>query len=172
MLPFARDEHEPPLIIFGSVGKRSHIFTIDYRVVGRLMDVDIPAAATLPSRRDGLWEGTCFEFFLALRETSPYWEFNLSPAGHWNVYRFNAYRQGMREEAAITSMPFSVRREPELVQVSLELELKKIGVADGPLDVGISGVVRHKRGHLEHHALAHPAPRADFHRRDGFIITL
>ena len=64
--------------------------------------------ADMPARRDRLWEETCFEFFLAVKNSPRYWEFNLSPAGHWNVYRFADYRQGMQEEPAFASLPFSV----------------------------------------------------------------
>src|SRR4030042_7193941 len=47
-----------------------------------------------------------------------YWEFNLSPAGHWNVYRFASYRKEMREEPAFASLPFRVRTEPEALRLS------------------------------------------------------
>ena len=44
-----------------------------------------------PRRRDRLWEETCLELFLGEEGSERYWEFNLSPAGHWNVYRFEFY---------------------------------------------------------------------------------
>ena len=56
-----------------------------YEARGNLSKVEIPAAAETPRRRDRLWEETCLELFLGTADSGEYWEFNLSPAGHWNV---------------------------------------------------------------------------------------
>ncbi len=110
--------------------------------------------------------------FLGARGSDWYWEFNLSPAGYWNVYRFAGYRQGMAEEVAFASLPFSVERGPESLILAVEVRLAGIVRADQGLDVGIAAVVKGRDGALTYWALAHPGPQPDFHRRDGFIIRL
>jgi hypothetical protein len=121
---------------------------------------------------DRLWEETCLELFLGAKGSGRYWEFNLSPAGHWNVYRFTSYREGMQEEPALSSLPFGVRIEPGILRLSLDLDLRKILPAGEAVEAGVCAVIRTATGGTSHWALAHPGPRPDFHRRDGFALTI
>jgi len=99
------------LKITGNIGLRSHTLAIRYALLGSLTKLVIPTQANNPARMSGLWQETCFELFLAVKHSPRYWEFNLSPAGHWNVYRFAAYRQGMQEEKGFPSLPFRVQSQ-------------------------------------------------------------
>ena len=164
----------PPLNfkITGHIARRPRQLAISFALQGQLAELMIPAPADMPARRHGLWEETCFEFFLGVKDSPQYWEFNLSPAGHWNVYRFVGYRQGMTEETAFTSLPLSVRRRPDLLRVALELEAERIMAADQPLMVGIAAVIKFRDQGLTYWALLHPGPQADFHRRDSFLVEL
>jgi len=128
--------------------------------------------AEAPGRRHGLWEGTCFELFLGLKDSPRYWEFNLSPAGHWNVYRFESYRQGMVEETAITALPLRVQRREDSLSMALELDLRAIVPAGRALEAAIAAVLKSREDEASYWALTHPGPEADFHRRDGFILEL
>ena len=165
---------DPPLNfkLTGHIIRRSHHLAIRYDLRGDLGQLIIPAPADRPARRHGLWEETCFEFFLGVRDAPQYWEFNLSPAGDWNVYRFTGYRQGMAEETALTSLPVSIRRGSDWLQVALDLDVEKIVAADQPLEVGIAAVVKLAGDGLTYWALIHPGPQADFHRRDSFLVAL
>ena len=49
-------------------------------------------------RQDNLWKHTCFEAFFARPDSEQYWELNVAPSGHWNLYQFDGYRSGGREE--------------------------------------------------------------------------
>lgn len=164
----------PPLTIkiTGHIARRSHQLAIRYDLRGDLAELVIPAPADMPARRHGLWEETCCEFFFGVKDSSRYWEFNLSPAGHWNVYRFAGYRRGMAEETALTSLPFNVRRGSDSLWVALELDVEKIVAADQPLMVGIAAVIKLAGNGLTYWALSHPGPAADFHRRDSFLVEL
>ena len=164
----------PPLTIriTGHINRRPRQLAIRFDLQGDLAELMISAPAAMPARRRGLWEETCFEFFLGVKDAPQYWEFNLSPAGHWNVYRFTGYRQGMAEETALTSLPLSVRRRSDSLEVSLELDVERIVSADQPLMVGITAVIKLAGGGLTYWALIHPGPQADFHRRDSFLLEL
>ena len=170
--PFAPEGPRPGVEITGRLARRADVLTIGYRLQGRLADVLLPAPLAAPARRHRLWEGTCFEFFLAPKEAPPYWEFNLSPAGDWNVYRFTDYRQGQAAEKAFASLPFVVHRSPEALRLTLEVDLARIVPVDLPLEVAIAAVIQAPDGRLTYWALAHPGPQADFHRRDGFLIAI
>jgi hypothetical protein len=145
--------------------------TISHLVFQRiLIECCLIALADRPARKHGLWEETCFEFFLGVKGYPRYWEFTLSPAGHWNVYGFAGYRQGMAEESAITSLPVSVRRRRDSLLVAVEPAVDGIVTADRPLSVGIAAVLQLAGGGLTYWALIHPGPQADFHRRDSFLV--
>lgn len=160
------------MTVGGSVARRAATLSVRWEVRGNLSELSIPAAAEAPRRKDRLWEETCLELFLGTADAGEYWELNLSPAGHWNVYRFTGYREGMREETAITSVPFDVRRDPEALIVTAEIGIGKIVPPGRGLSVTIAAVVETIDGGKSHWALDHPAPRPDFHRRDGFALTL
>lgn len=159
-----------PVTIKGSIGRISNRFTISYSLTGALSELNIPTPAEMPERRNNIWQETCFEFFLGLKDYDQYWEFNLSPSGHWNVYRFKAYREGKQEETAFTSLPFNVIRSTDAFILDLEFDLDTIIPANETLKVGISAVIKHKDGNTTYWALAHTCQKADFHKRESFII--
>jgi hypothetical protein len=163
---------QPELHITGSVLRRSRIFAIHYALPAPLTDLVIPAPAAVPVRSHGLWQETCFEFFLAVKNAPGYWEFNLTPAGHWNVYRFTDYREGMREESAFATLPLRVDTQPDRLTLTLECPLEQLFAPHEPLEVAISAVIRHANGQATYWALTHPGPQPDFHCRESFIVEL
>jgi hypothetical protein len=170
--PFPGEDNAPDVKITGTIGRRADTLSIGYALLGNLSELAIPSQGELPGRKDRLWEGTCLEFFLGVKDSEPYWEFNLSPAGHWNVYRFISYRKDMREEPAFTSLPFRIQTEPEALRLSLDLEVGKIIPKDKTVEIAVSAVIETVTGKRSHWALVHPGPRPDFHRRDGFVLNL
>ena len=170
--PFPPASALPELKFNGSISRRSNTLAIRYALFGDRAKLVIPEPTDMPARKNGLWKETCFEFFLGVKNAQRYWEFNLSPAGHWNVYRFAAYRQGMHEELAFTSLPFSVQSQSDSLLLALELNVDKIVQVDQPLEVAISAVIIHRDAEVTYWALTHCGPQADFHRRDSFIAEL
>ena len=170
--PFREKRPVPGMEIAGSIGRRGNMLTVRYELRGDLSELAIPARGEVPERRGRLWENTCLELFLGVKGSGDYREFNLSPAGHWNVYRFASYREGMREEPAFASLPFEVRIEPGAFRLSLDLDIGTIVPAGKTVEVAVCAVVRAGTGDISHWALAHPGPRPDFHRRDGFLLDL
>lgn len=170
--PFPCDRPLPDISITGHIARSHQILSLSYELQGSLAEVVVPVAAGPASRRDELWATTCFEFFLALPALQRYWEFNLSPAGHWNVYRFDGYRQGMQAESAFTALPFSVQVQPTRVCLNVEVNLEKILPAAPPLEVAIAAVIQSTQGEVSYWALSHPGSQADFHQRQGFIIQI
>jgi len=170
--PFSSAQPLLSLKVKGKIFRRSNTLALQYTLLGHLGELVIPKPADIPARKNELWKETCFEFFVAVRDSHPYWEFNLSPAGHWNVYRFAGYRQGMEEERVFTSMDFRVRRQPQSLRLDLKLNLDKMVKEKQPLEVALSAVIKLKDGELTYWALTHGGPQADFHRREGFIVKL
>lgn len=145
--------------------------TILYTLSDPLGQVKIPSPTPDKTRQDNLWQHSCFELFVASADTAQYWEFNCSPAGHWNVYRFEGYRQGMATELAFTALPFQVTQTPSTLSLELTFSLKELALTAQPLHLSITAVLESQQDELSYWALTHPGPEADFHRRDSFILA-
>jgi hypothetical protein len=146
---------------------------LHYALGGNIGEVLLPPTSLSRRRRDELWKATCFEFFLAVQDQPGYWEFNMSPSGDWNVYRMDAYRRvGFREETAISQLQFESKKESRQVVLDVSLELTSIIRPDEEIQAGITAVIQAMDGSETFWALDHPAPYADFHLRESFILGL
>jgi hypothetical protein len=170
--PFRMEETVPDIRITGTIARMQNTLSVGYTLEGNVADIAIPAPDRFSERKDRLWDHTCLELFLGTKGSERYWEVNLSPAGHWNVYSFASYRKGMREEAAFSSLPFQVRTETDALRITLDLVLGKILPGGQAIEAAVGAVVRTKAGAVSHWALAHPGLRPDFHRRDGFRVIV
>lgn len=158
--------------VSGTARREGPILHLDWRLEGPAGSFAIPLVAARPERRRELWEETCFECFLASPERPGYWEFNLSPAGHWNVFRFDSYRAGMADETAIGALPFAVSNRPGICEVSACIETTGLGLAADTWLLAVSTVVAEPGGRVTYWALAHPGTQPDFHHRDAFLVRL
>jgi hypothetical protein len=175
---------EPPLNveILGQIWIQNTVLYLHYSLVGELENVIVPSPVGQPLRKHDLWETTCFEFFLGVQNSLSYWEFNLSPAGDWNIYWFQSYRQGMQEEQALNALPFAIEQQPGALRLTLELDLVPIlrsGVHSSfarpiqqILELGITAVLESQQRELSYWALTHQGAQADFHLRESFEINL
>ncbi len=166
--PFPSNETLPNLQITGSITRHHNQLTINYHLMADLKAVVIPPPSNTPTRKHELWEETCFEFFLGVKDSAQYWEFNLSPAGHWNVYHFHGYRQGMTEETAFSVLPFDVHQSDDLSLV-VNIDLSEIIAAKQTLEIAITTVIKHSNDIVTYWALTHCGVQADFHLRDSFV---
>jgi hypothetical protein len=170
--PFPDDLRLPAIEIDGKIDRDGGRLSIEYQLIGNLTAVEIPALAATPTRKFHLWEATCFEFFLGIPEDRSYWEFNLSPAGDWNIFHLDDYRQGLRDELAFTSLPFTVEQKANSLLLALEFDLSKIIPVDRSIDISITTVMKSIEGEISYWALTHCGSEADFHRRDSFVIKI
>ena len=171
LVPFSLNT-APAVNISGEIERHNNQLKIEYKLTGNLSQLIIAEHARTPHRQYNLWEHTCFEFFLGIKDSTNYWEFNLSPAGHWNIFYFANYRQNIAEEMAFDALPFQVRQESDLLQLNLEFNLDRIISPQQNLEIGITTVVEDQEQTLSYWALSHPAKEADFHHRDTFMINL
>lgn len=188
--PFSQTALTTGVTITGTVVRDDATLSIEYLVAGDWETVITGNLARSSQenppteRRDRLWEHTCFECFIApviASETQhtreqPYWEVNLSPQGHWNVFSLTGYRQDLREEQAIASIPFTVNTSPAGLHLTMHLDINQLIPPKQPIRLGISMIVLIK-GESEaaketFWAIAHPGPEADFHHPASFVIPL
>jgi hypothetical protein len=165
----------PDLQISGQFNRSGQQLSLSYQISGQSDRLELLPLSDQPRRKHDLWQTTCFEFFLGGVGSTSYWEFNLSPCGDWNVYHFDDYRQGMREEAAIATLPYRVTFDAAAVQLNLSLDLSLLIQPEQPLQMAIAAVIRTTErcgGSTSYWALAHTDSQPDFHQRNSFILSL
>lgn len=172
-IPFSLTPFETvsDVVISGRVVRSQSSLVVEYTITGAIDDLEIPASAdTEPTRRDQLWENTCFEFFIGLPESPRYWEVNAAPNGDWNVYCFDDYRQAMAPEPACEQVNCTWQPITKGYYLTVELPTENWIAMEQPLELGVSTVLKTKG--VSHWALAHPGSEPDFHRRESFSLVV
>ena len=170
LMPFPAQDI-PDITIGGKVNRQKNILSIHYSVTGKIGKIFLPSPIAHPARKDGLWRTTCFEFFLAVKDSPQYWEFNMSPSGDWNAYVMDGYRQvNMRRETRIQQLQFKVQKDVECFLLEASIGLNPIFTEDTSIEAGIASVIQADDGRESYWALIHPRPKADFHLRHSFIL--
>lgn len=133
-----------------------------------------PPAAGQPQRRDGLWEHTCLEWFLAHPHGEAYWEFNLCPNGDWNVYALDGYRRGLRPDPHYSALPVERSGNGRIsrFRATATLPATLISAQPAELELAVTAVLEQRGGAISYWALHHGGGEADFHRRDGFRLRI
>ncbi|MEM7590830.1 MAG: DOMON-like domain-containing protein [Cyanobacteria bacterium P01_A01_bin.83] len=172
LVPFAsKIKIDPAIKITGKITRQNNLLNLKYTLDGTAKIV-IPPPVASPTRQYNLWQHTCFEFFLGLKDSTKYWEFNLAPDRSWNVFYLSNYRQDLAQELAFKTLPFKILPQQDTLQLDLKIDLTKIVSAQQFLEVGITTVIEDQQQQLSYWALNHPGQQADFHCRDSFLIDL
>jgi hypothetical protein len=164
--PFEKTHHD--LAITGTMNYHSGQLSISYEITGDLSKLLIPPPVDIPVRQLALWEATCLEFFLAPVVQPNYWEFNLAPSGNWQVFKLDSYRQGLRDEEVLESLPFAVEVDDLALKLKVSIDLTKIISAQIPLEISVTAVIQDIDGDFSYWAIDHAGTSADFHLRDSF----
>lgn len=172
LVPFPGTSAVPEIEILGTLSLCAGRLDLEYTLSGAVEKIAIPERAENPTRIKGLWEETCLEFFIRQGDSRNYWEFNLSPAGHWNVFAFSGYREDMREEQAFSALPFTTEKSPVSFSLRLEADLGAIFPPSGTLFFAVTAVIKAVSGESSYWALSHNGPKPDFHRPEDFGIEL
>lgn len=156
-----------------SVARAHGQLTLSYLVTGKIADLRLPAPAAR-TRADGLWQHTCFEAFVRRKPSPRYYEFNFAPSTQWAAYRFRGYREGM---VAFEDMPPpAIESRPNADSYALQAQLKLDALPSLPADatwhLSLTAVIEETNGNKSYWALAHPAPKPDFHHADSFVLEL
>jgi hypothetical protein len=146
---------------------------ITYSIEGDIARVRVP-----PSRRPRiaheLWQHTCCECFIALKDQAGYHEFNFAPSGEWAAYAFAKYRKGARLRDEALNPGIVVRKGAEKIEVDASISLDRLSAmhASARLTLALSAVIEDEDGVLSYWALRHPAGKPDFHHRDSFVLEI
>jgi len=154
--------------IDGTIQRSGNQLIVGFRTLSRL-GIRWPEAGTPPERRSGLWEFTCFECFIGLGDADTYIETNLSPAGHWQAFEFEAYRdvavpsQTVRvagQSVIDTTMNTSSNNQYR-INCTIDIEHPRFVTSDW--HIAPTTVLEDLEGQLHYYALSHSGGRPDFH---------
>jgi len=117
------------------------------------------------SRKDGLWNDTCFEMFLRPTGGKTYYEFNFSLIPAWNQYTFQDYRKPQPPQEShflrLRQMQWDGRKL--LVDLYSPTPIPSF-------EASLTAVLKEKSGAKHYMALSHKGPKADFHLAESFIL--
>jgi hypothetical protein len=159
----------PPIDLSVTVDRRGNSLILQYEITGAIESI-LMAEREYPTRQMGLWGTTCFECFLGVPGQDWYWEVNLSAAGHWNVFKLDGYRSGLREELAIEELTILIDRSTFSLETQFDLSL--LGLENSELELSVTAVMADKLDEISYWAVCHAGVEADFHLRDSFVIRV
>ena len=123
-----------------------------------------------PTRRDGLWETTCFEMFVRVAAETAYSEFNFSPSRAWAAYGFTSHRRGRGD---LELVPPKIDFWSDVTGCSLRVQLDLVAPWAFDSRIGLSAIIQEADGTKSYWALAHPnAEKPDFHDPACFAAHL
>ncbi len=143
---------------------------LSYRVQGDMHALRVPVAHTA-ARRDGLWQHTCAELFMAAPDREAYFEFNFAPSTEWAAYEFSAYRQQGVRMVEFESPTIVCRQWPQELLLQVDMTVPALAQSER-WQLGLSMVIEDAQGQVSYWALAHADERPDFHRRDSFVLDI
>lgn len=123
-------------------------------------------------RQDFLWENTCFELFIGVKNEDFYREVNLSPSQAWQCYQFEEYRypETMPPEHANDIDLVGLKRTHYGINATIDLALfmatHQLKWED--LFVGMCVVLNTTQG-KQYFAMQHSSPEADFHNKRDWL---
>ena len=163
LAPHPQTPPQPVWAIDVRLEREGAILWLRFTVDGEVNELEWPLEQP-PGRSDELWKHTCFEVFVRTRDG--YVEYNLSPSSRWATYRFDGYRDGMREADEVATV-LGMDAASDMVALEANIELPP-----GAEMLALSAVIEAEDGQKSYWALAHPSDKPDFHHPQSFVLEL
>ncbi len=126
-----------------------------------------PSRASLHA--DELWRHTCFEAFLRMKDSTAYYELNVSPSTEWALYSFTNTRKGMAPVIGASAPELRMQRTAHRLQMDVRLDLRSLSRLGA---IALAAVIEDENARLSYWSLKHPSPQPDFHHPDAFVLEL
>lgn len=156
--------------LVANVSIKEHILSLEFefKSTSKLDELfSYQKEITTNKRQDNLWQHTCFEIFLKQKNTDSYYEYNFSPSGAWNAYRFESERRGMKE-LATQEKPIIENFLDSTKKYKVSLNIKNLDIPLEELLVSICAVIETPTEH-QYFSTKHTSNKPDFHKQDSFI---
>lgn len=170
--PFTPAPLVEKLSISGSLTRTVDTLLVEYTICGAVKNIKLPATPVSPSRCHELWRHTCFELFFGIKDDPGYWELNYCLSDRWNIYRFDGYRLGLRQDHSIGRPLCRTIEGPDCLSLRCSLNLNGIIDTSCSLEAGVCLVIETIDGSTHYWAIEHLGPEPDFHNRCSFLLRL
>lgn len=123
-------------------------------------------------RADFLWENSCFEIFIGVKNEDFYREINLSPSETWQSYQFEEYRypENVPPILATDIELIELKRTHYGLNAVLDLQLflttHQLQVSD--IYIGLAAIFKTAQG-TQYYAIQHSSPEPDFHNKRDWL---
>lgn len=124
--------------------------------------------------QDYLWQNTCFELFIGVKEQDYYREINLAPTA-WQAYAFEEYRfpEDLPPQPAQDIALLELQRTPfgltAVIDINAFLHAEQLKMSH--LFLGLTAVIT--TAQKQHFfAMQHSSPQADFHNKRDWLYQL
>ena len=159
--------------LVGAIEQQSpHLLNIGFWLRDPNQLIKWPKTITAHSRQDFLWNSTCFEVFIGVKDQDFYREVNLSPSQAWQAYQFEEYRypENIPPLAAHDIELIKLERTHYGMSIGLDLSLfvQKFNLKWSDIYIGLSAVLETSQG-IQYFAMQHSSPQADFHNKRDWL---
>ena len=103
--------------------------SLHFKISGALTNYQFPKKEKL-KRANELWKATCFELFLANSKTQSYYEINISPTLHWNIYYLDTYRAEPKEVIVSSEPLIKIREDKQSYEIDFELKCEALDLEE------------------------------------------
>lgn len=171
--PFYHQDH--CFQVYASPVKHGQFLLMEFMVEGQLDRLFLPRYKPENSNKRviGLWESTCFEFFIKHKDREDYLEFNLSSDHHWNAFYFKYIRDQVKEFEPIDTIHVHSKREKWGLEITCKVDLTKFPDhfwESGNMRMGITAITEDKLQKKEYWALNHLDENPYFHNPHTFLV--
>lgn len=160
--------------IVGALEEKSTCLNVGFWLRDHLQIVQYPESLDTHAQQDFLWQDTCFEIFIGVKNQDFYREINLSPSNAWQCYSFEEYRypEQIPPVQATDIQLIELKRTHYGLNATIDLAdfLMRHQLKWTDLFIGLSVVLNTKKG-FRHFALQHSSPILDFHNKRDWLHT-
>jgi hypothetical protein len=132
-----------------------------WSVKGEISQIQVPEISSTPiqlKKSQRLWEESCFECFFFEKDSSKYFELNLSTDGRYDVLCFNDYRKLAEDQNRDLKLSnLKAQKEGSKLSVEIQAEIPRDLILQPTL------ILKLNNGEKLYFASEHPSNEADFH---------
>jgi hypothetical protein len=175
LIPFSRSSGSSELTLKVQVERIHSALVCEFHLIGDIENIIFSSLHKNPQRRDRLWETTCFEAFVTLKQDPSYWEFNAAPSGDWNLYAFKKYRLAKDAIQSVQNVPkiqFTQMARECRAKVSLDLASLLLQDQSADIYLGLTAVIENKSHEKSYWAIEHRGAQPDFHMSESFSLRI
>ena len=133
-----------------------------------LVGLALKAKRKLGARRDELWKGNVFEFFLKKIGEKKYYEIHLDELLNWNIYQLSHYRSELLESDEVFIEKADIFSVKENSVINLSLQFTEHNFSQNEW-LFLCSVIWKTDNTFQYFSSSHPMDKPDFHMSKYYV---